>query len=416
MTWAARGGGALRVGWALSVLAAALPAGAQEWTRFRGPNGGGHAKADSIPIRWTAEQVNWKVKLPGSGHGSPVLWGDRIFLMSCNERTAERIVVCLNAGDGSVRWLRRYPSSRVRMNGLNNYGATTPAVDKARLYVAWSTRESIELRALDHEGKDLWRRDLGPHDSAHGPCTSPMLVGDTVVMTNDQKGKSCLIAMDAATGKTRWSLPRAAGQAAYSTPCVRRLEGGRAELIVTSSAAGVAAVDVETGQVNWRQAGACPRRCVSSPVIASGLVVTASGTGPRGTLVAVRPGAGKEAPVAYWFRKNAPYVPCPLVVGTRLFLFGDLGHVTCLEADTGKQLWQERINDTFFGSPVLAGGRIYCISRKGNVYVLAAGEKFELLATNPLGEKSFATPAVAGGRMYLRTYRHLISIGGKKTG
>ena len=396
------------------VLAAVRSASAQEWTRFRGPNGAGHGKADSIPVKWTESHYNWKVKLPGSGHGSPVLWGERIFLMCCDDRTGSRIVVCLQAADGSVLWSRSFQSDRFKMNSLNSYGATTPVVDKDRLYVAWSSPRSIVLRALDHDGKDLWERDLGPHRSQHGPCTSPMLFEDLVVMTNDQQGESFLIAVEAATGKTLWKLPRTSGRAAYSTPCIRRSGNGEAELIVTSTAAGVTSVNLKTGQVNWQHEKVLPERCVSSPVLASDLVVATCGTGARGKLFAVRPTGGKEADVAYKLSRNAPYVPCPLLAGGRLFLFGDAGHLTCLDAATGKQLWQEKVPDPFFGSPVCVGGRIYCISRKGNVFVLSAGEKYELLATNPLGEMSFATPAVAGGRMYLRTCNYLISIGGQK--
>jgi len=399
---------------ALFVLMAGPSARGQEWTRFRGPNGAGHGKADSIPVKWTEGHYNWKVKLPGSGHGSPVLWGDRIFLMCCDERTGSRIVVCLQAADGSVLWSRSFKSDRFRMNSLNSYGATTPVVDKDRLYVAWSSLKSIVLRSLDHDGRDLWERDLGPHSSQHGPCTSPMLFENLVVMTNDQQGESFLIAVEAATGKTLWKLPRPSGRAAYSTPCIRRSANGEAELIVTSTAAGVTSVDPRTGRINWQHAKALPERCVSSPAIASGLVVATCGTGPRGKLFAVRPPAGAKAETVYRLTRNAPYVPCPLLVGGRLFLFGDAGHLSCLDAATGKQLWQEKVPDRFFGSPVCVNGRIYCISREGDVFVLSAGEKYELLATNPLGEKSFATPAVAGGRMYLRTWNYLISIGGQK--
>ena len=400
------------------VLATAPPASGQDWPRFRGPNGTGIGRGDSIPAKWTPPDYNWKVKLPGTGHGSPAIWKDRIFLMCCNEDDATRIVVCLNPADGSVRWTRSFKAPpekpRDKLNALNSYAATTPAVDERRLYVSWSGFDSIVLRALDHEGKDVWSRDLGPHKSQHGPCTSPMLLGQTVVMTNDQQGDSSLIAVAADTGKTLWQLPRRPGNAAYSTPCVFRPPSGAAELIVTSTAGGVTSVHPKTGRINWELSDACPQRCVSSPVVAAGLIVATNGVGSRGKLIAVRPPAsGGQARVAYRFTRNAPYVPCPLPVGGRLFLFGDTGYLTCLEAATGKRIWQERVRDRFFGSPVCVGGRIYCISRKGTVYVVAAGDKYKLLAANPLGEKSHATPAVAGGRMYLRTHSHLISIGGK---
>ena len=274
------------------ILAVSLPAAGQEWPRFRGPNGMGMGRGDAIPAQWTPADYNWKVKLPGTGHGSPVIWNDRIFLIGCNEADATRIVVCLRAADGSVRWRRSFQSPRDKLNSLNSYGATTPAVDEKRLYVSWSGYDKIVLRALDHDGKDVWSRDLGPHKSQHGPCTSPMLFGGVdgmVVLTNDQQGDSSLIAVAADTGKTLWKLPRRSGNAAYSTPCVYRPPSGAAELILTGTAGGVTSVNPKTGRLNWEVSDACPQRCVSSPVVAAGLIVATHGVGSRGKLVAVRP-------------------------------------------------------------------------------------------------------------------------------
>jgi outer membrane protein assembly factor BamB len=393
---------------------AATAAVAQEWTRFRGPDGAGHAKADpnAIPVQWTEADYNWKVKLPGTGHGSPVLWGERIFLMCCDERTAARMVVCLSAANGGSLWTRTYKSQPFGMNRDNSFAGTTPAVDKDRLYAAWATPKQITLVALDHDGKELWQRDLGPHRSQHGPCTSPIVFEDMVILPNDQQGESFLIAVDCATGKTRWKLPRTSGRAAYSTPCVYRPAGGQAQLILTSTAGGITGVDPKTGQVIWDRGEVMPERCVGCPVVAGDLVVAASGTGGRGKLVAVRPTAGRQAEIAYKLDPG-PYVPTPLVRGDLIFLLGDLGAVSCLRAATGREVWKDKLPDRFYGSFVLVGQRLYCISRTGKAYVLAAGEQFKLLATNSLPERSFATPAVAGGRMYLRTYSHLISIGGK---
>jgi len=148
--------------------------------------------------------------------------------------------------------------------------------------------------------------------------------------------------------------------------------------------------------------------------VASGLVIGTCGVGSRGTrVVAVRPGASRKPDVVYSVTKDAPYVPVPLAKGELLFLWSDRGTVTCLRAATGEQVWQERLGANFFGSPVCVSDRLYCISKKGQVYVLAAAAEYKRLAVNPLGEGSFATPAVAGGRMYLRTFSHLISIGGR---
>lgn len=414
-----------RGAWAWAAVSAAalaawprLAAG-QEWTRFRGPNGTGLAKAaaETIPVTWTEGEFNWKVKLPGTGRGSPVVWGDRIFLVCAEERTAARRVVCLSAANGGSIWTRSYKSAPHHRHRDNSHAGVTPSVDKDRVYVSWGSAKRITLLALDHDGKDVWRLDLGGYTSQHGPCTSHLLFEDMVVLANDQQGESFVIAVDAATGKTRWKLPRKPGRAAYSTPCVYRRQGKAAELIVTGTAGGVTAIDPKTGKVTWQRAGELPARVVGSPAVAGDLVIASCGTGGRGVrLVAVRPADGGKAEVAYTLRSGAPYVPTPLVTGGLLFVLEDRGGVACRRAASGDVVWREKLPDRFYGSFVCVGERLYCMSRTGWAYVLAAGEEYRLLARNPIGERSSATPAVAGGRMYLRTWSHLISLGGKKQG
>jgi outer membrane protein assembly factor BamB len=400
---------------AVGLLVAAPSARAQEWTRFRGPNGEGMGKGESIPVQWTEKEYNWKVKLPGTGYGSPVVWGEKVFVLCAEEKTGMRRVVCLSAANGGGVWTREYPCEPYAHHTDNSLAASTPAVDKDRLYVCWVSLKSILLVAMDHDGTEIWRRDLGPHKSQHGPCITPIVHEDMVIVPNDQDGPSFVLAVEAATGKTRWQQPRKSGRAAYGTPCLRRIEGRPAEIVLASTADGVTGLDAATGQVAWQINGVFPERCVGSPALAGDLVVGACGTGGSGVrMVAVRPAGDKKAELAYDLRKDPPYVPTPLVKGELMFLLGDTGLVTCLQAATGRQVWQSRISDRFYGSFVCVGDRLYCISRTGNVHVLAAGEKYELLATNALGEKSFSTPAVAGGKMYLRTFSYLISIGGKQ--
>lgn len=406
----------------------------ENWPRFRGPNGTGISPATTVPATWTKDDYRWTVDLPGIGHASPVVWGKRLFVTCGDHKSAKRSILCLSTGTGRALWQRDYPSKTHRMHRDNSYATATPAVDAAGMVVAWSKPEEVVLLALDNEGREVWRRGLGPYVSGHGSGASPILVDGLVVLANDQEdprllpsmygpnpkmkaGKSFLIAVDRDTGETRWKLDRRTGLAAYSTPCVARSLEGRPEVILTSTAHGVTGVDAATGTVNWEMGGVFKDRCVGSPVLAEGLAIAGYGAGTRGArFVAVRPGSrakGIEPTLAYDLNRPVPLVPTPLVKDGRLYLWGDDGRVACLVASTGKAIWRERLPGWFYGSPVWVAGRLYCISRKGDVVVLAAADTYKLIARIPLGDPSYATPAVASGVMYLRTRSRLFALGGR---
>ncbi|MFH1924645.1 MAG: PQQ-binding-like beta-propeller repeat protein [Planctomycetota bacterium] len=418
-----------------AILALTSTAGAAEgeWARFRGPNGSGISEAATVPAKWTERDYNWKVRLPGIGHSSPVVWGERIFVTSGVPETAKRIILCLHTVDGYLLWQRGYPSRTYEQHRDNCYATATPAVDAEGVVVTWTTPEQVVLLALDLDGVEMWRRDLGPFVTESG-CSgiSPILYEDLVVLANDQDdlslipghekdppgppGTSSLIAVDRKWGETRWHVERPTSMAGFGTPCVYQAEEGRRELIFTSTARGITGVDPQTGRVNWELNQQLHDRTISSPVVGAGLVFAGSGVSIRGVrCVAVRPGSREQASeVAYEVRHAVPMVPTPLVKDGRLFLWTDDGIVTCLKAASGEVIWRKRVGGSFYGSPVWVSGRLYCIAKNGDVVVLVAADKFELLSRVPLGELSYATPAVAGGVMYLRTQSQLFSLGGKK--
>jgi outer membrane protein assembly factor BamB len=409
---------------AVSGLLHSATAYAQEWTRFRGPNGQGQSEsAANIPITWTETDYNWKADLPGVGHSSPVIWGDRVFVTSADRDTATRHVLCLSTADGKILWQRDFPGANYHVHTQNNFAVSTPALDANRIYLAWASSDEFILQALTHDGQDVWQINLGPFVSQHGFGTSPIVVDDEVIITNDQEGETrSLIAVDAATGQERWKIPRKYADnrqnASYATPCILETPVGR-ELIVCSWAYGITSHDLKTGEVNW-EAPVFKLRPVGSPVLAGGLILANCGEGSEGKgnnmVVAVKPGSkdGQIPELVYSIPKSSsPYVTTICTAGDLTFLWGDGGIVTCIDAPTGKVHWRERVGGIFYGSPVRVGDRIYCISLDGEVDVLAASSEYKLLARNPLGEASQATPAIADGRMYLRTLSHLISIGGK---
>ncbi len=392
---------------------------AQEWTRFRGPNGAGIGQAD-IPGEWSEKDYNWRVELPGIGHSCPVFWGNKIFLTSAFEDTCTRIVLCLDAADGKLLWRREFTSTVHTKHKMNSYASCTPAVDAERVYVAWTAPEEYTLMALDHDGNDVWQRNLGPFVSQHSGGTSPVIYEDMVILGNEQgdeaaNGISFLIAVDRRTGETRWQRARQTEQVAYSTPCVFSQPGKPDELIFNSGAHGVTSIDPQTGNVNW-EIDVLNKRSVSSPVLAAGLIFATCGSGGGGNyVVAVKPGSKSVQPeIAYRVDDAAPYVPTVVAQGNRIFLWSDAGVVSCLEASSNKQIWKKRVGGNYSGSPIIVGDKLVCMSMDGTAVVLAASDEYELLGKNPLGEESRSTPSVCDGRLYLRTYSHLISLGGKK--
>lgn len=397
----------------------------QEWTRFRGPNGQGISSAQTIPVKWTEKDYNWKVKLPGGGHSSPVVWNDKVFITSGDEKTNCGTILALNVSDGQVLWQKAYTLGSYRINQLNSYATTTPAVDANHVYVLWPASNETILAALDHFGNEVWKRTFDGVHARHGAGGSPVVFEDTLVFAHEQEQgskdvDSAWLAVDRRTGQTRWRLGREkSSNLSYSTPCIYRLDADRPQLVFTSYAHGITGVDARTGDVMWETKSAFGDRVVSSPVIAGDLIIGTCGEGASGKrLLAIQPAVGDgptEPKEAYRIEgSSAPYVPTSLAVKELLFTFHDRGDISCLRIATGEQLWREKPAGRFYGSPVYAGGNLYCITIPGEVVVTKASASYELLAVNPLGEKSHATPAIAGGRMYLRTYSHLISIGPKE--
>lgn len=404
----------------LSLLFSVAMAGslsAQEWTRFRGPNGSGETETPGIPTRWKDADYRWRVELPGSGHSSPVVWGDQVYVTSANETDATQIVQSLRTTDGKVVWRKEFASKPHGKNSYNGYAASTPTVDQQRVYVTWATPETYLLVALDRtDGRELWRRDFGPFVAEHGFGASPILVDDLVIVPNEQNEKSSVVAVDRSTGKTRWTAERQSVKAAYSTPIVYQAPQGPAQIILTSIAHGIYSLDARSGAVNW-ELPVLNYRTVGSPMIAAGLIFASGGEGGGGkAMFAVRPGdpaTKAEAKVAYQVEGKLPYVPTSVAYKDLLFLWSDQGIVTCLDAPTGKAHWQQKVGGRYFSSPIRVQDRIYCTSLEGEVVVLAAAREFKVLGRTSLSEGSQSTPAVSGGVMYLRTKSHLMAIGGK---
>ena len=394
--------------WACLVVFVALggSAGGQEWTRFRGPDGTGIGRGESIPVSFTEADYLWKVELSGPGHSSPVLWGDRIFLTCTHDARKERKVVCLDARSGKTLWSTNMPFTPYHHNRLNSFAASTPAVDAERVYVNWISGGTFVALALDHAGHKLWRREMGEFKAKHGAGASPIALGGLMIVGNDNMETSFLAGLDGRTNETVWRIDRSSEATSYITPAVYRPDGGDPELVFVSQGNGMTGVDPVSGKKKWESKKLFTLKSISSPVVAGNVIFATAGKG----------GGGREPTVVWTLDRDLPYVPTPIAIGEHLYILSDAGVMTCVLADTGKLVWRENLDGKFYASPVCVNGRIYLVSRSGEVIVLRAGSEYRVLARSTLPEKSDATPAIANGRMYIRTLNHLVCIGDAKAG
>lgn len=393
-------------------------AAAQEWTRFRGPNGSGVSEAKTVPVEWDAKDINWRAELPGKGNSSPIVWGDHVYVTSAVDDPPTRYLLCLDAASGKLLWQREVPFTTYKKHKNNSFASNTPCADADHVYVLWQSKENSPLVAFTHDGEEVWRYDLGPYNHGQGGGTSPIVYGDQLIVCNDHSRGSFLLALDRRTGQEMWKVPREGKRACYATPCIFQPQGRPAEIIFSHCFEGISGVDPATGRQNWMidVFGDFPQRAVGSPIVVDDLVIANSGALVSDkNLVAVRPQAddgGARVEEVYRLTRGAPHVPSAIAYKGLLFAWNDQGIVTCLDVHDGRKVWQKRVGGNYFSSPVCVDGKLYCVDVDGVVVVIRAADEYELLARNPLGEPSMATPAVSGGRMFVRTESQLFSIGG----
>jgi outer membrane protein assembly factor BamB len=422
----------------LCLFAFAATVQADNWERFRGPGGAGISSDKNIPLKFsTTENVRWKIKIDGTGHSSPIVWGDRLFLQAASPDANERFLLCIDAKTGGEVWKRSIPGAKVKFRYDSSAASATAATDGEAVYIPFWNGKDIILTAYNFKGDKLWDRNFGEFVSQHGAGASPIVYKNLLIFSLDKDAfrdtakktgpvpdPAHLYALDKKTGKTVWDVKRDANRACYSAPLILQNPGSPPELIITTTTA-MTSYEPETGKVNWdwKWTGVKdPLRTINSTVYTNGLLFNCAGDGDgRRQMVAVAMnGQGKSAkPAKAWLDtdkaafKKTPYVPCLLTRGEHVYWVGDYGHVACVEAKTGKRVWFEQIPDAkFYASPVLIDGKIYASSEAGDVYVFGADPSgFKVLSQNPLGETIRATPAVSNGTLYVRTQDYLFAIG-----
>ena len=396
-----------------------------EWTQFRGTNNAGVSDS-TLPSSWDDDAYQWRVKLAGSGNGSPVVWQQRVYIASCDQESGQIFLECRNLSDGKQVWQKEFRATSFRMHSRSSYASSTPAVTSDAIYFSFADPDETVVVAMDHDGKQLWQRDLGSWVSQHGFGVSPIVHQDSVIFLQSQQaqqlrggqkpGTSRMVSLSCADGSIQWETQLTATRACYGLPCLLESENAKPQLVGCNTGDGFYSIDPDNGEMNWTLP-AFRQRVVASPILAGGLLIGTCGSGGGGnTLVAIRPAtANKQAEKVYEIRQNACYVPTPIAVGNQLYMFSDRGIVSCLELETGELIWRERVSAGFSGSPVADAAHLYCIDELGQLFVIKHGtDSFELTAKIDLGEPSRATPAITGNSLLLRTDTRLMLVSGER--
>ena len=384
---------------------------ANNWPQFRGAGGQGISMETKLPVKWSAaSNVRWKTALPGPGHSSPIIWGNRIFLTAFNQSKNQLLVLALDKDSGKVLWERPVPAQRIEeYHSTNAPASPTPATDGKHVYVYFG---SSGLTCFDFAGNKVWENRFGPFPNEWGSASSPVLYGEMLLLNVDTDGEDFLLAVNKNTGKNIWKTSRSDVDRSWPSPVIWNASGK--DEIVVSGSGRVKSYDPKDGRELWTVDG-LTKWVTPTPVMAHNLLYVAS-NGPGGNIVmAIRPGGRgnvTKTHVAWRYDKAAPYSSSPVIVGDYLYTVKNGGVMTCLNAKTGELAWQERLpaKGAYYASLIAADGKIYALDEDGNAAVVAAKPTFELLSNNVMGERCMASPAISGGQLFIRSDESLFCI------
>lgn len=400
---------------------AALPLHAENWPNWRGPEGIGISHESNLPLTWsTTENVRWKVKLPEAGNSTPIVWGRRIFVTQPVSEGSQRTLMCFDRTDGSLLWQAATTYTDPEpTHRTNPYCSASPVTDGRRV-VAWFG--SAGVFCYDFEGRELWHRDLGIQEHEWGYAASPILDGDLCILNFGPGVNEFIVALDKQTGEEVWryDLPKPTPEqlkedqnlrGSWSTPLVIR-SGRRDELVLTVPDR-VLALDPRSGKPLWRCEG-LGSLVYTSPMWGDGVLVALGGY-HRASL-AVRAGGTGEVTETHriWHEPK-----CKLFLGSGVVHKGHIyvsdmqGIARCLKLDSGEAVWEERLPATAgdgatWSSMILTTDeRLYLMNQAGDTFAIKAAPRFELLATNSLGERTNSSIVISDGDLFIRTHSHL---------
>ena len=388
-------------------------ANAENWPNWRGPNGDGTSSETNIPTKWdSVTNVLWKIEVTGVGHGSPAVWEDRLFLISAQPETMEKLLLCYDCKSGNLLWKQTVLKTPFEnKHADNSYASGTPATDGKYVYISLLDGDDAVVAAYDFTGKQIWIKRPGKFSSPHGYSCSPALYHDKVIINCDSKSENFIAALSKSDGQTIWKVKHDKPALSYSTPIFREI-GGKTQMIFCGNQQ-VSSYNPNDGSLYWFVNGPS-EDFSSSPVYSekTGFVLISS-SWPQRHLLAIKPdgkGDVSNSHIVWRSTEGAFYVPSPIVAGDYLLTTMTNGTVHCMEAATGKILWKENLGKQY-ASSVLANGLVYMPNDAGIITVIKPGPTYESIAKNSIGETMFASPAISNGKIYLRGAKHIFCIG-----
>lgn len=400
---------------------------AQDWQEFRGADGKGLSSATGLPVEWNSEQVRWQIELPGRGWSSPVLAENQIWMttaLKAAEGTSQGLILaalCVDRESGKL--LHQVELFRVaqppEIHNLNSYASPTPVIQGETVYCNFGTMGTAAVQRSN--GAVLWRNSELKFEHETGPGSSPIVHGDLLIVHCDGTDQQFVTAFRRADGAIAWQTARSGElhpegmmKKAFSTPLV--VESRSGPQLISPGANWVYGYDPQSGRELWKVSyGKLGFSNVPRPLAGNGLLYVCTGYN-RASLLALKfngQAEVTEGDIAWRFENQVPTMPTPILVGQLLFMVSDKGVATCLDAVSGEQRWQKRLGGEFSASPILAEGRLYFCNHEGKVFVVAAKETFELLATNEVEGGIMSTPAAVGNQLIIRTKTGLLRIDGK---
>jgi outer membrane protein assembly factor BamB len=391
--------------------------GADNWPEFRGPTKDGHAQANNLPVTWSeSKNIKWKIPIHDRGWSSPVIWGDQIWVTTALEDGKQMFAVCVSLKTGEVMHdVKIFDNEDLpRIASMNSYASPSPVIEEGRVYVHFGSFGTACLNTND--GKVLWQRRDIICDHEEGPGSSPVLFKNLLILTMDGGDVQFLEALDKNSGETVWKTKRSTVwpeendyRLAFGTPLIVDFAG--TSQLVTTGSKSAWSYDPSTGEEIWqvRYSGwSNSSRTISHKdkvFINTGFddpQLMALKLGGRGDIT--------ESHVIWKTEKDVPKIPSPIIVDGLIYMVSDKGSISCLESESGKMVWRERLGRTYVASPIHANGMVYFFDHKGKTTVIKAGESFEPVSENHLDDGFMASPAVAGNSLILRTKSHLYRI------